>query len=288
MKKTPAFLAAVLGGLIVLCGIYLLHPFQSSPAAKTQTAFERVMQAKTLRCGYVVAEPTLVKDPVTGEFHGPVHDIVTSIGEMLGLTIEWTEETTFASAPEGLRTNRYDMICSALYMRPNLMTHVEFPQPYYYLPVYVIQRKGEDRFKNKADIDSPGVTIASIDGTIPALIAEEEFKKAKIHSLPATASYSENLLSVATRKADVVFVDPLFFHAYDKSNPGQLEINHSIPPLRVFANILAVGKGEHDLESMISAAIRHLLNNGRMEEIIRKYEPVPHAILRVSPSYVEK
>lgn len=285
MKPAASFLAAFVGGLAVLIGAYLLYPPMQETQRAQQSVFERVMQTKTLRCGYIVAEPGLAKDSASGQLSGIVYDIATEIGKALDLKIDWTEETTFATAPEGLKTGRYDMICSTLYLRPNLMPLVEFTQPYYYLPIYVVQRKGETRFKSIADIDRQDISIAGVDGTMPALIAAEDFKNAKLYSLPNISAYSENMLSVATHKADVVFVDPLFFYGFNKSNPNQLEINAAIAPLRVFANTFAVKKGEHDLVTMLSAAIQHLLNNGQIERIIKKYEPAPGAILRVSPPY---
>jgi polar amino acid transport system substrate-binding protein len=284
--KIGSFVAGIAGGLIVVLAAYFLHPTMHGAAPTKQTAFERVMQTKTLRCGYIIAEPGLAKDSATGRYSGPVYDLMSEIGKALDLKIDWAEETTFATAPEGLKTGRYDVICSTLYLRPNLMALVEFTQPFYYLPIYVVQRKGETRFKSVADIDRPEVTIAGVDGTMPSLLAAEDFKRAKMYSLPSTVAYSDNLLSVATNKADVVFVDPLFFYGFDKNNPGQLEINRTVPPLRIFANSFAVLKGEHDLATMLDFATEHLLNNGRVEDIIRKYEPVPGTFLRVSPPYV--
>ena len=217
-----AFFWGVLGGLAVLLGAYAFHPaMQAQPAA--QSAFERVMQSKTIRCGYVVVAPLLVKDSATGQVSGPIYDIVTEVGKTLGLKIDWAEETSFAAAPEGLRTGRFDMMCANVYLRPNLMPYVEFTQPYYYIPVMVIQRKGETRFKAASDIDRPDVKVGSVDGTIPALLAAEDFKHAGAYALPENTAYSDNLLSIATHKADVSFVDPLVFGSFDKNNPNQLE-----------------------------------------------------------------
>ncbi|MDX2027522.1 MAG: transporter substrate-binding domain-containing protein [Alphaproteobacteria bacterium] len=287
MRFGSIILASLVGGLIVLLGVYLWQPsMQGATAGKTQSAFERVIQSKTLRCGYVIIEPGLVKDPTTGQLSGLVYDLVMEIGKTLDLKIEWTEETTFATEVEGLRARRYDMTCTTIFWRPNLMQHIEFIQPYYYIPVYVVQRKGETRFKTVSDINRPDITIAGIDGTIPSLIAQQDFTKAKMYSLPNMTAYSENVLSVVTRKADVTFVDPFVFYGYAKNNPGQVEINPSIPPLRLFANTFVVLKGEHELRTMVSAAVRFLLDNGKVEEIIRKYEPTPGSLMRISQPYV--
>lgn len=278
-------ISAILGGLLVLLGGYILFPGSEGSRGRQATAFDRVMATKTLRCGYVIVAPLLVKDPATGQLSGPIYDIVSQIGETLNLKIDWVEETVYPLQIEGLRTRRFDMSCSHVYLRPNLMPHVEFTQPYYYIPVYAIQRKGETRFRKTENINQPGVTVGAVDGTIPALIAAEDFQKAKLYSLPDHTDYSDNLLAVATRKSDLTFVDPLIFQAFDVHNPGQLEINRSIPPLRTYATLFIVGKGEHDLASMISSATRYLLDNGQIEKIIRSHEPVPGMFFRVAPSH---
>jgi ABC-type amino acid transport substrate-binding protein len=286
MKNGRTFLAAAVGGLIVLLGVYLVTPtFRPVQQVVAETAFERIMQTRSLRCGYIIAAPGLIKDANTGQLSGLVYDLMTEIGKTLNLKIDWTEETTFATELEGLKTRHFDVICSTLYLRPNLMPHAEFTQPYFYLPIRVIQRQGESRFATKADIDKPEVKIGSVDGTMPSIIAQEDFKNATSYSMPQMSAYSDNLLSVMTNKADVTFVDPLVYGVFDKNNPSQLEINTSVPPLRMFANTLAMLKGEHDLATMLSAAIQHLLNNGVIERIISHYEPTPGAVFRVATPY---
>ncbi len=290
MENYKQFLAALCGGVAVLLGSYFLHHDARvfSQTSTRQTAYERVMQTQTLRCGYVLVAPSLVKDAATGRLSGMVFDLMTELGRTLNLKIDWAEETTPATELEGLRTRRYDMICAVLYLRPNLMPHVEYTIPYLYVPINVIQRKGEERFKTIADIDKPSVKVAAVDGTMPMLIAQEDFKNAGIYSLPEHTAYAENMLSITTRKADVTFVDPLIFSSFANNNPDQLEINTAVPPLRVFANVFAVLKGEHDLETMMSAALQHMLNNNKIEPLIQKYEPYPGAILRVTQPYAKR
>jgi polar amino acid transport system substrate-binding protein len=284
MRVIVIFFAALLGGAIALAGAHFLKPGAGESNAQ-KTAFSRVKDTQTLRCGYIVVSPGLMKDIKTGEMSGTAYEIINEVGKVLNLKIEWTEETTFGSAIEGLKTGRYDMLCTTLYMRPNMMPHVEFTQAYYYLPIHVVQRTGEDRFKTVSDVNRPEIKISAIDGTIPALLAAEDFPDAAKFSLSESNDYAENMMSVVTRKADVTLMDPLIFNNFDKNNPGQLEINGDIPPLRVFAKTFAVLKGEHDLNTMISYAIQHLLNNGKIEPIISKYEPFPGTLMRVSKAY---
>lgn len=256
----------------------------SSSVEKKETAFERVMRTRTLRCGYMFIAPTLIKDNVTGQLSGPSYDLANKIGDLLGLKVEWTEETSFAMEAEGLKTGRYDMACFLHYMRPNLMTSVEFIQPFFFAPILVVQRTGETRFRSVGDIDKDGIRIGGVDGTIPSLIAQDSFKNAKVLSMPEMTPYSENMMVVMTRKADVTFVDPTIFSSFQAHNPGKLEINKAIPPLRMFAVNFAVGKGEHDLQSMVDAAVKYLLLNRQVERVLGQYESMRFAV-PVAPFY---
>ena len=47
------------------------------------------MADDTLRIGYIVYSPSLVKDPVSGEFSGFSYEIVEAIAKKIGLKTEW-------------------------------------------------------------------------------------------------------------------------------------------------------------------------------------------------------
>lgn len=253
-----------------------------------ETAFARVMRTQTLRCGYLPVSPSLVQDPNTGQLSGPVYDLVEEIGKTLNLKIEWHEEVPYATQTEGLRQGRYDMVCAHLYMRPNLMAQAEFLQPYSYVPIYVIQRKGESRFHSTSDLNQPSTKIGAIDGTIPMLITQSDFKNATLYSMPEMTPYSENLLAVVANKADVTLVDHVIFRAFDKENPNQLEIARTIPPLRMFGTTFIVAKGEHNLAGTLNAAMKYLITNGKVDEILRRYPAISDAVLRAAPPYESK
>jgi len=74
---------------LILTLFLVLMPFLALAADKEkESAFDRVMRTKTLRCGYTIYPPFFSKDPNTGEFSGLFHDFTEQIGKELGIKIE--------------------------------------------------------------------------------------------------------------------------------------------------------------------------------------------------------
>ncbi|MDD5586173.1 MAG: transporter substrate-binding domain-containing protein [Alphaproteobacteria bacterium] len=255
--------------------------------AADQPAFSRVMEKKTLRCGYVVYAPGTIRDPKTGALSGIVHDIVEAAAAKLQLKVEWAEETAWGNHLEGLGAGRYDMLCAASFTLPSDAARAEAIGPLYYSGLGVLVRADDNRFANNLDvINAPGVTISAIDGTIPAIIAAEQFPKAKLSSHPQMTDYTFNAIDVAERKADVTFVENYYGMDYLAHNPGKLKNIAVEKPLRIFHNKMLVNKGEFKLQSMFQNVLLGMFNNGEVDTIIDRYERYPGALYRVAKPYV--
>jgi ABC-type amino acid transport substrate-binding protein len=268
---------------------FFVRQNQAPAASKTddQPAFNRVMSEKKLRCGYVVYAPGTIRDPKTGELHGIVHDIVETAAARLNLKVEWAEETAWGNHLEGLNSGRYDMLCAASFTLPSDAARAEAIGPLYFSGLGVLVRAEDDRFTgNIQAINDPNVTISAIDGTIPAIVAAEQFPKAKLSSRPQMTDYTFNVIDVAERKADVTFVENYYGMDYLAHNPGKLKNIAVNNPLRIFHNKMLVNKGEFKLQSMFQNVILEMLNNGEIDAIIDRYERYPGALYRVVKPYV--
>ena len=278
--------------LVVATGLFsaFMARMGSAPVGiKTddQPAFSRVMESKTLRCGYVVYAPGTIRDPKTGALSGIAHDVVEAAAAKLKIKVEWTEETSWGNHLEGLSTGRYDMLCAASFTLPSDAARAESIGPMYYSGIGVLVRADDDRFKNKLDaINAPETTISAIDGTIPAIIAAEQFPQAKLSSHPQMTDYTFNAIDVAEHKADVTFVENYYGMDYLAHNPGKLKNIAVEKPLRIFHNKLLVNKGEFKLQSMFQNVILEMLNTGELDAIIDRYERYPGALYRVAKPYV--
>jgi ABC-type amino acid transport substrate-binding protein len=261
-----------------------------TPIAATESAFDRVMRTKTIRCGYVVYAPTIIRDPNTKQLSGIMHDVIEGIAQRLELKVDWVEEATWATYMEGLYTNRYDAVCAAAWAN-NLG---EWPKsetvgPVFYSGITIWVRPDDHRFDNNlALINDAGVTIASIDGTIPGRIAATDFPKAKILSLPQSGDHSFNLLNVANGKADVTMVENYTGNEYLANNPSALRNITPQSPVRIYPNVFLVGKGEYKLQTMLQMVLNDMQNNGEIDKIIARYEKYPGSFYRAIKPYQAK
>ncbi|MDD5585923.1 MAG: transporter substrate-binding domain-containing protein [Alphaproteobacteria bacterium] len=272
--------------LIALGGVFL----KSSPAGsetKKETAFERVMRTRTLRCAYAMWPPRFMIDNKTGEKSGINYEIMEAIGKVANLKIEWVEEVGYGAFPENLRSGKEDAFCSGAWMSVPRGQRVEYVTPTEYTPLYAYVREGDSRFDHDiAAVNDEKYTIATVDGSTMAAVAEKSFPKAKKHALPSLADDSPVILAVAEGKADVTFLEDMIINDYNKHNPDKkLRRVLTDGPVRTFGASFSVAKGEWELRDMLNVALAELQGDGTIESIIRKYEPAPGAILRIARPY---
>ncbi len=243
------------------------------------------MRTGKIRCGYAVYNPGCLKDPNTKKLSGIGIDALELIAKNLGLKVEWTEEVGWGSMIEGLQTNRYDIMATPIWATSNRAREIDSSKPLYFSPVYAYVKAGNKTFSggNLILLNSPKYSIASIDGATGEVIAEEDFPNVRRVSLPQLTDFSQLLLTVSSGKADAAFTEPADAMLFMKNNPNSVEKVGD--PVRVFSNCWIFRRGQFEFKAMLDTALDQVINSGEMEKIIRKYEPVPNVLFRVSRPY---
>ncbi|MGD9650664.1 MAG: substrate-binding periplasmic protein [Dongiaceae bacterium] len=269
--------------------IKIMVPANSSAAAKSESAYERVMRTGVLRCGYGVWYPYFDKDPNTGAITGFSADATEAVGQALNIKIEWTEETPWGGA-EAMKTGRIDAFCSGIWANPDRAKVMDFTIPIAYQTVDAYARPNDLRFDNNiAAINNPDVTISTIDAEMTSFIAKEDFPKAKTASLTALSGSAELLLNVTTGKADVTFIDAVTAGQFLEKNPNSLRRIPNARPIRLFPLAVIVIPPDQDrLRQVLDVTTRFLILNGTMEKIIQKYDPEGSMLMRVAVPYAAK
>ncbi len=210
-----------------------------------ETAFDRVMRTKTLRCAYIVYPPETIMDPNTKKLSGTVVDNTEEVGRQLGWKIEWVQEVGFTDMFTGVHSGLYDALCAGLYENPARAKEALFSIPVNYGVTYAYTRAGEVRFdSDRKAINNEAVKIAVVDGEISQFLAAELFPKAQVFSLPNLSDISQVMESVATGKADVAFLQKKPADFYIRNNSDKIKIIGG-GPVRAFpAPLLAVNKNE--------------------------------------------
>lgn len=206
MKKN-AVLSAVICGVLagLLSGWFFAHTATTNVSIPLkESTYDRVMRTQTLRCGYVVWTPSLMKDPNSGQLSGLFYDYTEALGQALHLKIEWTEEIGWGDFPEALNSGRIDAMCGGSWPNASRARVIDFVRPVFYAPVYAWVRTDDKRFDDNLEaINDPNVMITIIEGTTMAVIAAQDFPKAKMLQLPQTTSIAEVFVSLADGKSDV-------------------------------------------------------------------------------------
>jgi polar amino acid transport system substrate-binding protein len=274
-RVTDIAVGAVIAAIVAAGVSYGLRPagVARPDSSSRPDHYEDVVKAKTIRCGYVIYPPGLMKDANTGRIHGIFPETLEASAKDLGYKIEWTEEVGWSTMIEGLRAGRYDAICSPVWASSTRAQFAEFTTPLFYSGVGVYVRADDHRFDGRLGaINDKSVTLATIDGEMTSIVAAQDYPEARTVALPQNADVSQALLNVTSRKADVTFVEPFIAEQFLKSHPGALRNLAADAPVRVFPNTMMVAKGDYRLKGLLDVMIAEMVDSGREDRLIAKYD----------------
>jgi ABC-type amino acid transport substrate-binding protein len=162
----------------------LLFVGLSFPALATdkESAYDRVMRTGTIKCGYFLYPPVLMKDPNSGKFSGIFYDYIEALAKNLSLKVDWAEEIGLADYPAALESGRIDAYCAGTWIRGSRARVHDYIEPLYYLPLYVYVRKDDHRFdKNPHILNDPQYTLAILEGGATETVRQELFERSKAY-----------------------------------------------------------------------------------------------------------
>lgn len=249
---------------------------------KTKSTYDRVLEAKKIRVGYISYPPSFIVNP-DGSYTGIFYETIEKIGENLGLEIEYAEEVTWDGMIESVKTGRVDMVCTGIWPTTQRGKHVDFATPLFYSVVKAYTYAGNSKFDNDlSKINSPDVIISTIDGEMTSIIAEMDFPKAKKSTITQLTGVSQTLLDIKAKKADVTFVEPAIALEFVSKYPNTIKEVKGVKPLRVFPNSMMLPKGQEDFKSTINIATNELINSGFIDKVVNKYEKYPNSFNRIN------
>lgn len=258
LATVAGFLGAQLGG--------------QKETTDTSIKYRDVIASGVIRCGYGVSPPILAKDPNTGVVSGLDAEIWQAIGQQLGLKIDWAEEAGWGNFIEGLDSGRYDAFCSQHWPDPSRSKHLTTSDPVIYSFLDGYARADDARFDgNLARVDQPDVVIPVIDGDISIMMSETRFPRSKMLVLPQTATVSEMLMSIVSKKADLMFMDQAMAKALLDANPGSLRKIPGLERVYTFAGHYGFKQGDTVLRDMVNLALRRLVDDGTVARLATKY-----------------
>ncbi|MGE4351663.1 MAG: substrate-binding periplasmic protein [Bdellovibrionales bacterium] len=270
MKQLLLLIAAVLIGVVV--GIKLVASPETKSEAKP-SAYAHVRDTGVLRCGYVNWKPYYYLEMADGSNKptGLNVDLMNELAKVTGLKIEWTEEVGWGTIGEGFKTNRYDAVCTSMYADTAKIRNLILSRPIFYSGPRLFVRVDDTRFDNNPErMNQPDVNVAVVDGAASMTWVKEHLPKAHLVALPQMVQEAEYLMTVVTKKADIVFYDLDEMASFAKENPNQLRLVEGLPPTNILPHVLAFA--DPQLRDMMNTALQILIDNGVMEKLRAKYE----------------
>ncbi len=259
--------------------------FPAAAQEKQQSVFDRVMETKTLRCGYWNWPPVYMIDANTGKTSGIFKDLMDEFARVTDLKVEWTQEVHFENLITDLNNKKIDAVCAGTWPSGNRAKFIRFSDPVFYITMNAYKRADDKRFDgDKESMNDPKVKAVAMDGEMSTEIYKTDFPKATLVSIPQLAgSATELLLNVDTGKGDITFADAVGAGEFIKNNPGKIAPVKLDIPLRSMPNTVAVAGDEERLQDFINTTIQELHNSGVVERVLKKYDAAyPDTLVRVA------
>ncbi|MGE4350712.1 MAG: substrate-binding periplasmic protein [Bdellovibrionales bacterium] len=266
-------LITIILSVVVTLGIIKMMPTASQETAK-ESVYDRVMRTGTIRCGYALYDPLLIKDPNSGKLHGVFYDLLTEIGQELDLKINWVAEVGYGEIEEGFLSNKYDVFCNGAVITPKRAKFAYYTMPIYYQATMAWVRADDSRFDASLErLNDPAIRVMVKDGDVSEMIAGKMFPEAKAVSVPQLVDYTQMLVDVQTGKADAAFLEKSYGDTFLKKNPGSIKIARLDDPVNVSAVGMLLPSGENKLKNAFDASLAKLLVNGEVDRAFRNNAP---------------
>ncbi|MBI3442139.1 MAG: transporter substrate-binding domain-containing protein [Proteobacteria bacterium] len=266
----------LLGLLIVLFTVPALS------AERTESAYDRVVRTKTLRCAYTSNASASAPDSGK-EFSDMFSELLTEMAQQLGLKIEWVKEVSYDALSAGFQAGRYDAVCGGYSEMPSRAWSSDFTKPFVFSPFVMYVRATETRFKDLNDLNKNGISIATLDGEMSQIVVRSDFPMAQEKPFSGLAAATDRLEMVATGKADATPMESAIAEEYTAKNPGKIKQLGGL--LRMEGSTILIPHNEFALKNMLDTAIDAMLWNGVIEKIVKKHEKYPGTVLVPAPAY---
>jgi polar amino acid transport system substrate-binding protein len=274
---------------LIIFSTFLLYSCKNgtNKTEDIKSSYDKVLETKTIRVGYISYPPGFSKDPNTGKLSGIMYDVLMEVGKNLELKIDFVEEVAWGTMVEAVQSGKVDLVCTGLWPSSTRGKFVDFTNPIYFSPIKAYVKAGNNKFDGNLNAANTNeVKIATIDGEMTSIISKFDFPKATPEALPQNSDVSQVLLNVSQGKADLTFVEPYIANEYLKNNTGSIMEVANVEPLRVFPNVLMLPKGDVKFQSMLNTSIEELTNNGFVDKVIALYEKYPNSLLRRQLPYL--
>jgi ABC-type amino acid transport substrate-binding protein len=255
--------------------------FQAGADART---LQEILASKTIRIGTIPYPPMTALDPKTGQYSGIWYAGPKFLFEQMGLTVEFVE-TKWATFAGGLQSNQFDVFVGGSFATPKRAVAIDFSRPIMYMGHSVTIRKEDaGKFKSMADLDKPGVTIATVLGTSGHEYMKINFKNATIKALD-TGDLTQDSLEVLAGRADAALQDAFKVAQVVSKHQDKLVDMFGDRPFYLLPIAYAVSSGNRELLQVINTGLEWMESTGKWQELAKPYKADLGGVFYAQPTY---
>lgn len=238
--------------------------------ASTIGTLAKIQATKTMDVCYAVWPPAVIKDASTGELSGHDIDAMRLLAKGANAEIVF-HETTFGDMAGAIQSGVCD-IGTSLFVNIPRSAAVAFSRPILYGGDSGLVRKGDTRFKTVADIDKPGIVVATATGEAGDIYAKANFTQAKIVSIDVQSSdLSRFLLEVTSGRADIGIADANTIRLFAAAHPESTDAL-ARQPFGLSPDAFPIRHGNQDFLNFVNNSLLSMQIDGTWSTLEQKYD----------------
>lgn len=189
-------------------------------------------------------------------------EVAEAVAEKLGLKVEFVE-TKWDSMIAGLDTKRFDTIANQVGITDERKEKYDFSTPYTYIYGALVTSKGKDEIKDFADLKGKKSANSLTSNWA-------DLARANGAEIVGVDGFAQAVELLQSGRVDVTINDNLVYLDYVKQH-ADAPIQVTTLTDDVATTAFPVAKGNDDLVKEIDKALSELANEGKLEEISKKY-----------------
>ncbi len=263
----------IIGRICLLVGAALFisgcTPNSTSSPTVTSSALDHIQSRGEMHVGYLVWEPTVVRDPRTGELSGIYPDMVVQIAKNLNVKVVWVE-TTLANFAAGLNTGQFDFCVGATFVTIPRAASVKFTQPVAYVGnSAVIKADGSLKPKRIEELNNPGVKIALLQGQALEEFCRRNLPQATLLALSG-GDLTAPLTAVSSGQADIGFMNSVTVAKYVAKHPEVRAVFTGEQSVEILPLAWTTTGNDTRMCDFLNSSITYIKATGRLAEYQQK------------------
>lgn len=257
---------------VVLAALLLLAVAAPLASARADGTLDRILRDKTVRIGWSSYEPLEWRDARTDQLSGYLVDAARAIFAAIHVVPEF-KEVNYATLVASIQSGDIDLSIADAFITIQRASAVAYTQPIGFNGEAILVRSDDTRFKTIADLNKPGVRIASLLGGSGQDFIRNTLPNATPIAID-TANKAGPFMEVAAGRADAGMNDIWAARRYVAAQPGLKLLTDK--PIDVRPTAWIVKQGNTDLLNFLNTALTLLQTSGRLRAMAAKYPPSGH------------